>query len=446
MDDARLTAATPPGSPEERAWTTTADFLDSLPPALKDATLRAAIVHWFDADVLRALLEEGADPPADELYRSLRTFPFVEEYVRRGHNVHSLVRGAILGELWRSRRDFYRDVSALAVAHFQRPFVETGEGDVTDLIESAYHLVVVDEAEGIALAAELFDALLASAAFDSANGLVETLQEQLDGERASPELDWRLVAWRARIAAGTGIHEEAVRLATEVESIDDAPALLRGGMALVAGTSLAELGRLEQAEGWLRRAREHEQPNAIEAAENLVALARLFHVRNDFAAAELAYMDALDAYVPHLLPALKLVEPEEGEEESGEAVTAWTTVDDEEDESSDVILPPRPLARFPESWVVTQDEDAHFYLVAVNDDVTEVTQGEGPPAWPVMVDGFLGMLWIRLGYLYADLDDAHQAAACAQLGGSIATDVGNETLIADAHQLLYRLGTRDGRR
>ena len=60
------------------------------------------------------------------------------------------------------------------------------------------------------------------------------------------------------------------------------------------------------------------------------------------------------------------------------------------------------------------------------------------------MDGFLAMLWIRLGYLYSDLDDVHQAEQCVRLGGSIASNVGDESLVADAHQLLYRLGALMG--
>ena len=269
--DEGLTAATREGSPEERLWAATSDFLDVLPPALQDAAYRAAIVHWFDADVLRVLLDEPEATDADEFYRSLRTFPFVEEYIGRGHNVHSQTRRVMLDHLWRSSRDFYRDVSALAAAHFRRPFEETGEGDVTALVESAYHLVVADEPEGIGLADALLEVSLTSAAFEFANGLVETLQEQLGAGRASPALGWHIVAWRARIAASTGSYEQAVRLAAEVEAIEDVPAALRGEMALVAGTCLTVLERFEAAERWLRRAREHEEPGAVEAAENLAA-------------------------------------------------------------------------------------------------------------------------------------------------------------------------------
>jgi tetratricopeptide (TPR) repeat protein len=442
VDEVRLTARTGEGGADERRWAMTADFLDSLPRTLQDAAYRAAIVHWFDPDVLRAVLDEPDATDADEFYRRLQTFPFIEDYVGRGHNVHSLVRGAVLDHLWRSRRDFYRDVSARAAAHFGRPFEETGEGDFTDLIEAAYHLVVADEPEGIGLAGDLVDGALASVAFDLANGLVETLQEQLDAGRVSPVLGWHLLAWRARVAAGTGSHEDAIRFAAEVEAIDEVPAALRGGMALLAATSLMEVGQFEEAERWVRRAREHEEPGTLEAARNLAALARLFHLRGDLGAAELAYMDALDAYVPRLLPPLRAVELEP-EAESREAVTAWTVVDEVEGEE-EVVLPPRPVARFPEAWTIGYDEDSHYYLLTIGDDVADAAPASGPPAWPVMVDGFLALLWIRLGYLYFDLDRNDQADACARLGGSIASDVGSETLIADASQLLYRLGARTG--
>ena len=70
--------------------------------------------------------------------------------------------------------------------------------------------------------------------------------------------------------------------------------------------------------------------------------------------------------MPRLLPPLRAVAVEP--DESGDPVTEWEIVEEGEDEEEGVIFPPRPLARFPESWTFV-DDDLQYYLVAVGDDV-----------------------------------------------------------------------------
>jgi hypothetical protein len=95
-------------------------LLDSLSPDLRAASWAAAVPHWFDAEILAALLER---PVTDctTLYAELQTLPFVEPFkARGGHNIHELTRVIMLGQLWRERRGEYLNLSARAASYFSR--------------------------------------------------------------------------------------------------------------------------------------------------------------------------------------------------------------------------------------------------------------------------------------------------------------------------------------
>ena len=57
---------------QQKSWIITAALLNTLPTALAEAAVAAAIPHWFDGSVLAALLQ--SEPAvADEQYRKLQT-------------------------------------------------------------------------------------------------------------------------------------------------------------------------------------------------------------------------------------------------------------------------------------------------------------------------------------------------------------------------------------
>ena len=129
-------------SEEERGWLVTQALLDSLPPALRQAAWAAAVPHWFDADILAALLQRPAGECA-ALYAELQNLPFVEPFeARRGHNVHEVTRAALLDHLWRERRDEYRTLSARAADYFAR------RDEPEWQIERTYHLLVSEPERG----------------------------------------------------------------------------------------------------------------------------------------------------------------------------------------------------------------------------------------------------------------------------------------------------------
>jgi tetratricopeptide (TPR) repeat protein len=127
---------------EERAWLITLDLLHNLPPALQAAAWAAAIPHWFNADILAALLEQPVSVCVP-LYSDLQQLPFVEPFqARDGCNIHAMTRAAMLDHLWHERSDEYRRLSRRAAEYF------AGHDAPEWKIEHAYHLLLSDPGQG----------------------------------------------------------------------------------------------------------------------------------------------------------------------------------------------------------------------------------------------------------------------------------------------------------
>lgn len=132
-------------SPQEQTLSVLQAYLRRLPPDLQAAAWAAAVPHWFDAEILAALLERPAGETA-ALYAGLQDLPFVEAFeARGGHNVHEVSRAAMLDYLWRERREEYVRLAARAAAYF-------GERDEPEWqIEHIYHDLIADPDSGVDL-------------------------------------------------------------------------------------------------------------------------------------------------------------------------------------------------------------------------------------------------------------------------------------------------------
>ena len=128
MSDKLLEQLLSAQSPEEE----TKILLNSLSENLSIAAWAAAIPHWFNAEIIAAMLPDLAHR-ANELYLQLQKQSFVEVFQDRGHNIHELTRKRILNLWWHERRTEYRELSKRAEIFF------SSKNDDTFLIEAAYH-------------------------------------------------------------------------------------------------------------------------------------------------------------------------------------------------------------------------------------------------------------------------------------------------------------------
>src|SRR5574341_1838446 len=75
---------------EQTAWIITDQLLSSMPD-VRDAVLAAAIPHWFNKDVLDALLDRKS-VNVDSIYERIIGLSFVEPHGILGYRLHDLTR------------------------------------------------------------------------------------------------------------------------------------------------------------------------------------------------------------------------------------------------------------------------------------------------------------------------------------------------------------------
>ena len=130
-----LTTAT---SENEKNWLITKNLLENLPAALERVVWVAAIPHWFNAEILAALLLVDTEA-SEKLYTRLQELPFVEPFLGKGFNVHDVIRRLLLQHLWLERHEEFKILSMRAADYFSR------KDDAPDeIMEYIYHLWSTD--------------------------------------------------------------------------------------------------------------------------------------------------------------------------------------------------------------------------------------------------------------------------------------------------------------
>lgn len=141
-------------SEEERAWVITEMLLDTYPPDVKEAVIAAAVPHFFDADILTALLQikpsfiersfrsfkkhVSAPSEATRLYQAIQTIPFTERLGDFAHALHDLTRAAILKYLYTKKPELF-------VAYQQRAFHYFQKDEQQYAFEILYHFCNLDD-------------------------------------------------------------------------------------------------------------------------------------------------------------------------------------------------------------------------------------------------------------------------------------------------------------
>lgn len=125
-------------SNEERAWITLQFNLDTQPVAVRKAVSAAAVLHWFDHEMLNFILETNL---AEAEFHSLIALPYIEEFPGRGWNVHEKPRDLLRDKLWQEDQARYRKTSRRAAACCRK----RNTTDPAWQVEAVYHALLAGE-------------------------------------------------------------------------------------------------------------------------------------------------------------------------------------------------------------------------------------------------------------------------------------------------------------
>lgn len=185
--------------------------LAALAAEVREAVQVSAVPHWFDRELLAALMEQPL-PAAQTLLRHLTELSFIEAFPGRGHNVHQRTRAAVLKRLWQDDRARFRQLSSRAAGHCRAQDREVAAWQ----IEWVYHLLIASPEEGYNRFESAADEWVSSYAYDRVEALVGTAEEHAEAGRLS-EFGVALTRyWRARV------HHSYSRFSMARESYEDA--------------------------------------------------------------------------------------------------------------------------------------------------------------------------------------------------------------------------------
>ena len=188
-----------------------AEFALSACPEAEQAPLRtaldvSALLHWFDADLLRNILALSEEE-ASERFQALKKFPFVEYYRRSESellNIHESTRLGWRKKLARDDQGRFRNLSNQAAAYFAHDLTTSGR------IEWIYHLLCAQPEQGASELEDLMRVWFGIAHHEDFYALALALQELEDSQLLNNRARaWTLIA----IAWSRSMHGETAQLA-----------------------------------------------------------------------------------------------------------------------------------------------------------------------------------------------------------------------------------------
>lgn len=408
-------------------WATTEDYLTLVPQDLRDLAYRCAVVHYFDAEVVRHLITDNggnesggvnhSNPPqrAGELYNTLQTLPFVEKYPDGRHNLHSLTRSVVLEHLWRDRRDFVVNVSRAAMRYFGRDL--ENEVDVDDFVEYVYHLLIVDETEGLQSARDSAPQLAGTSLDSAVHAIINAADEHRVAGRLSVQGAREVALWKANAALRGERFDEARELAEEllaVEPGDETNGVSSDAARVVAESYLA-VDAIDEAIAAYERADElTDADDTFGASQNLLGLGRAFLASSHYENALSCLLEALG-----LCASSAQLEPASGD-----------------------VMHASVVPENAESWVSFDDGTWGILPLGADPDMSD------PAATAVRIglDNSLGEIWVAAARTYEALGRHDQARAAAELAVEIGAQLGQAGVSTNAAALLYRLARSRGDR
>lgn len=460
----------------------TVRYLSSLPDTLENAAYHAAILRWFNEEVLSGILKSdvsvddeylssSSSPSPAQLYEQLQKLPFTEEYPGRGHSFHELTREIILDYLWKERTDFYRQVSIRAVEYFTR-IVETqtdklnrgeidqSQSDTGIWVELSYHYLITDVESAVAEIGAFLPDLLSENQMGIYHDMIEAVAEHATGGRLSPDWAPFVEFWRLIEAYSNYDFERLENLALELLKVPDTDSFLTlkaqttwylaDGLRLAAQYAKAR----EYFEENLRRSRALEDNHLILHA--IIGLGDVAFEREEFKLARYYFTDALNFWVQQLRGStpkdvkydsdvpLKVFYPSAWHRRELPAIEENQEQKEEgSDHGGDKVVP------FEKPEVANQ-EPRFLYFVEIDIDsgsidALDTEKDEAPlPEWPITIDTNLAELWFKLGLVQERLDQYNLATNCARLAAMMFIDLGDLSRAQSALTMLERLANAIG--
>ncbi|HEX9989030.1 MAG TPA: tetratricopeptide repeat protein [Chloroflexia bacterium] len=215
-------------------------ILEGVPAHFRRVIEAAAVLRYFNADVLLALLQ---DDRQDDWFTELRSFPFILTR-REGLAIHETVR-EIVGESLRIHTpDYFRDLHKRAASYYRSRF-ELAEARRLEqgqyLLEALYHEVSADEEGGIHLFHEVAEKLVKWRLLDRLRMLLGDIQTyKLSRQNSKLWVEY----YGARLAHLKGKYSEAERIYRDISSNDLAELRLRSYAHCDLGGLLTRYERL----------------------------------------------------------------------------------------------------------------------------------------------------------------------------------------------------------
>lgn len=179
---------------EEREIIVLSLSLERLDPRVREAVLAVAVPHWFDQDLVSALIPVG-EIDASWVISQLASLSFVEAIPARGFGVHERSRTLILADLWHTRRELFLDISRRAAACFLRR-AEDGEAQWM-LSEAIYHLLVADPPAGLAELQTISEMWYGEGAYNNLETMLQLAHEHVNAGRLVGQAGGWVLYWEA---------------------------------------------------------------------------------------------------------------------------------------------------------------------------------------------------------------------------------------------------------
>lgn len=309
---------------EARLLEDTKDILAQLPPPVVLAVYRAAVLHWFNLELLqslqggrlpRDLSEERLEEDGltiDQIYEILVTLPFVEPYggsvpaepYRDSFALHELTRKVVLEFLWKCENEFVRSFSGEAAELFHVLQTANNTDAFVYMLEWLYHLLLSDEQKALSELQDRITQADRKGQFGQLHSLARMPGEHASaGRLSSSAAQWADVLL-ARSLVLAGESEEAEEILQRVRRQDDYRLAPLGSARVNATLTLADVRadneRYSEAKDlYDEAARELSAEESVERRVGAIAGgARMCLAQDLLNQARDRYRNSMDLYLP----------------------------------------------------------------------------------------------------------------------------------------------------